>query len=365
MKIFIINTVQTGKNGITNVIFNYLSSMDRDGMTIDFLSLNQPDKLYVDIVEQGGGKVYVLPNRNRIIAYWNGLRQLIKREQYNIIHIHGNSHTTLLELSAAKMAGCDVRIVHAHSTSCKHIVSHRILSSLFNALCTHGLACGKEAGSFMFGTTPFEVMNNGVDTTRFAYNEKQRTNVRKSLKMEDNLILGHVGYFKPLKNQSFIVDILECLYKKNPLYRLILIGDGPLKDEVYQKIVKKGLADVVYMPGNIDNVDNYLNAIDLIVMPSLFEGLPLSLMEQQASGLQCVVSDTITREVDKTGNLLFLPLSLSANEWAENIVSYKDEITREERSRRAVESIRVAGYSIKEEARKLRSYYQNTLKKEA
>lgn len=333
---------------------------------MDYSSLNQPESFYFDIVKNAGGKLHVLPSRTKnLFSYWFGLYQLIKREKYDIVHIHGNSHTVTIELSAAFMAGCGVRMVHAHTTTCKYAMAHKLLSPLFNLLCTHGLACGNDAGHFMFGEKPFVVVNNGVDTEKFAFNLEKKISVRKELGWIDNPIIGHVGYFKEVKNQSFIVDIFDNLYKKKNTYRLILIGDGPLRSQVKKKVLDLGLSDVVCFTGNIDNVNEYLNAIDLIVMPSLFEGLPLSLIEQQASGLQCVVSETITREVDKTGNLLFLPLSQSAKEWAEKIDSYKDEFTREERSLRAVESIRVAGYSIKEEARKLRSYYQSTLKKEA
>lgn len=358
-KILVINTVMTGKNGVTNVIFNYLSSMDRSDVEIDFLSLNSPDKQYIDIVEQGGGKVYVLSNRNKKpLKYWNSLRNLIKREHYKIVHIHGNSHTTVLELSAAKAAGCTLRIVHAHSTSCKHMAVHNLFFPLFNTLFTHGLSCGEDAGGFMYGKKPFTVLKNGVDTIRYSYNKLIRDAIRKQYQMENCLIYGHVGYFKPLKNQKFIVEIFKKLYLSNPQSRLILIGDGPLREEVKKEIVKEGLSNAVLMTGNIDNVSDYLNAMDKIIMPSLFEGVPLSLMEQQANGLQCVVSDTITREVDKTGNLLFLPLSLSAQGWADKIVSFKDNQTRENRSRQAVEAITQAGYNLKEEAKKLELYYK-------
>ena len=330
---------------------------------MDYSSLNQPESYYLDIVEKSGGKVHVLPSRTKhLFSYWYGLYQLIKQEEYNIVHIHGNSHTVSIELSAAYMAGCGVRMVHAHTTTCKYAMAHKLLSPLFNLLCTHRLACGNAAGHFMFGDKPFVVVNNGVDTEKFAFDPDKRTSIRKELGWIDNPIIGHVGYFKEVKNQSFIVDIFNDLYNHDNKYRLILIGDGPLRGQVEQKVLDLGLSDVVCFTGNINNVNEYLSAIDLIVMPSLFEGLPLSLIEQQANGLQCVVSDTVTQEVDKTGNLLFLPLSLSAKEWANKIVAFHDDLSREERSRSAIERICESGYSIQEEANKLANYYNEIIK---
>lgn len=357
MKLLIINTVPTEKNGITNVIFNYLSAIDCEGLVIDILSLNQPNQKYVDMVKQKGGKMYVLPrSKDHITRYWKELRKLIKNNGYDIVHIHGNSHTTFIELSAAYAAGCVVRMIHAHNTMCKHVLVHRILTPLFNMLCTNGLACGKEAGRFMFGYKPFTVINNGVDTDKFAFNTQIREKLRNKMGWTDCKVIGHVGYFTEVKNQSFIVDIFECLYENNPDYRLVLIGDGPMREEIKKKIDSKGLGNKVCMTGNIDNVNEYLNAIDMIVMPSLFEGLPLTLIEQQANGLPCVVADTITREADKTGNIKFLSMNSPVEEWAKAVME-EDGKSRDERSRKAIEDITLAGYNIKEQALKLADFY--------
>ena len=131
IKILLINTVPTEKNGITNVMFNYLRAMNNQGITIDLVSLNKPDDFYMQQIERKGGKVYVIPRLEGVIRYWTSLRKLIRNNQYNIVHIHGNSHTTVLELTAARAAGCVVRLVHAHNTTCAHLVVHRLLTPLF------------------------------------------------------------------------------------------------------------------------------------------------------------------------------------------------------------------------------------------
>ena len=165
-----------------------------------------------------------------------------------------------------------------------------------------------------------------------------------------------MGGFVETKNQRFIVEVFHELYRYDNTYRLLLIGDGPLHQEVKETVKESGLQDVVCMTGNINNVHDYLNAMDLVLMPSLFEGLPLTLVEQQANGLRCVVSDAITTEADKTGNLMFLSLIKTASEWAKRIQDIDIETTkqRQARSQEAVACIRECGYSIQEEARKLK-----------
>lgn len=361
MKVLVINTVPTEKNGITNVIFNYLSAMEAGEATFDFVSLNDPDKYYSEVVRRNQGEVFVIRRSpSNIYEYIIKLIEVIKRNTYDIVHIHGNSHTLVLELLAAKFAGCQIRIVHAHTTQCNSLLLHKVLSPFFDILCTHRLACGEDAGRFMFGTKSFKVMNNGVDTEKYAFNLEKRNKIREQIGWTDNIVIGHIGYFMPLKNQSFIVDVFERLYQQNPNNRLLLIGDGPLRGEVERKLEEKGLRNVSCLTGNIDNVDDYLNAIDVIVMPSLYEGLPLTLIEQQVNGLVCVVSNNITHEVDKTGNLKFLSLDSSIADWAEAVME-EDGQSREDRSRKAVVSITAAGYNIKEQAKKLEDFYNEAL----
>lgn len=365
MRILLINTVPTEQNGITGVIFNYLKAIYAKEITFDLLSLNTPSSQYSDIVEAKGGRVFVLPRLDGTLKYWNELRRLIKKNRYDAVHIHGNSHTVVLELSAAWTAGCVVRMVHSHTTTCSHVVVSRLLTQPFNMLYTHGLACGDAAGRWMFGKRKFTVINNGVNTDLYAFDKTKRDAIRNDNGWTDCKVIGHVGGFVGTKNQKFIVDVFCELYKHDNTYRLLLIGDGALRHEVEVKVNEYGLQNVVCMTGNIDNVCDYLNAMDLVLMPSLFEGLPLTLVEQQANGLRCVVSDVITREADKTGNMIFLPLAMDASKWAERIIAIDMDNTRQRmmRSEKAIERIRECGYSIQEEARKLKEYYIKAIRK--
>lgn len=364
MKILVINTVPTDKNGITNVIFNYLKAMGND-VAFDYVAINNPDAFYVNFLEEKGATLYSLKRKNVLRYIWS-LCKIIKQNKYDAIHVHGNSHTVVLELLAAKLAGCKVRIIHAHSTGCNSVALHKLLAGLFDSLCTDCLACGEEAGKFMFGNKPFKIINNGVDVEKFSFNNKAREAFRVKLALtETDILIGHVGYFMPVKNQSFLVDVFAELAKRDSRYHLVLIGDGAMRTEIEQKVACLGLTNKVTFTGNIDNVSEYLNAIDIVIMPSLYEGLPLTLVEQQANGLRCVVSDAITTEADKTGNMTFLPLKMEAAGWAESIKSIDVDNTeqRKARSHEAIERIRECGYSIQEEARKLKEYYIKAIRK--
>lgn len=362
MKVLVINTVPTEKNGITNVIFNYLAAIKHNTIQMDVLMINDAELSYKNEVVKNGGKAIVIKrSSNSITSYFIKLIRVIRKNKYDAVHIHGNSHTMVLELLAAILGGCKVRITHSHNTTCNSLALHKLLTPLFNSLYTHGLACGKEAGIWQYGNRPFKIINNGVDTNSFAFNSDARMQIRQKLGLtDDQILIGNVGHFwGKVKNQSFVVKIFSELYEKDKRYRLCLIGDGLLRPDIELQVKKSNLKNKVTFTGNINNVSDYLNAIDLIVMPSLFEGLPLTLVEQQANGLQCIVSDTITKEADKTGNLRFISLNAPISEWVQAIENCNCKLGREQRSQKAVDDIAKAGYSIQTEAMKLVDFYKS------
>ena len=208
MKILVINTVPTDKNGITNVIFNYLKAMGND-VAFDYVAINNPDAFYVNFLEEKGATLYSLKRKNVLRYIWS-LCKIIKQNKYDAIHVHGNSHTVVLELLAAKLAGCKVRIIHAHSTGCNSVALHKLLAGLFDCLCTDCLACGESAGKFMFGLKPFEIINNGVDVEKFSFDNKAREVFRIKLALtETDILIGHVGYFmgSPVKVCGLGIDL--------------------------------------------------------------------------------------------------------------------------------------------------------------
>lgn len=361
MRILMVNTVSTSKNGITNVIFNLIRSIDKNQITIDLLAIEKPDQLYINEIEKYGGKVIILHrNIKHIARYVKKLSDVIKIGNYEIVHVHGNSHTIALDLFAAKIAKCKNRIAHSHSTTCSSILMHKVLSPFFNFCCTHRLACGIDAGRWMFGKKNFEVINNGVDTSKYIFDRCNREEIRNLYKLENKVVIGHVGGFYETKNQSFLIDVLNHMDKE--MSCLMLVGDGPLKNKVHNKAVTLGLENNVIFIGETDYVEKYLSAMDCIVMPSLFEGLPLALIEQQTNGLCCIVSDNITEEVNITGNVSFVSLSAPISAWIDKIeCTVRKEIVdnscRQTKSIMAVKCVKKKGYDIYEEAKKLKSIY--------
>lgn len=365
VKLLIIKTTPIGPDGITNVIRNLFCGMDKKDMHTDIVVINEPGSSFRTMFEAAGGSVYVIPrNIKSPLKYINALRRQIKAEKYDLVHAHGNSATLSLEMIAAWLAGCKVRIAHSHNTSCRHKTVHYLLSGLFRCLCTHRLACGEAAGRWMHGKKPFQVVNNGVDTQRFSFQESVRTAIRQQYAIgPQEILIGHVGYFNEVKNQSFLVDILHALTKAGQSYRLMLIGVGEHLEKVKQKAQDLGVQDNVIFLGKTDKVAQILSAFDVYVMPSILEGLPLSLIEAQANGLPCVISTNITNEADKTGNILFLPLQEGANYWAEGIQHLELPENRNKASEQAIEKIKACGYDVDTCAAWLKEYYYKAVGK--
>lgn len=357
MKILIIKLNPFRREGITNVIMNLFSAMDKQDIHMDMAAAHEPGAEYAAAFARHGGEIFVLRRSMRNpVGYVRALAKRIQAGGYDGIHVHGNSATMVLEMLAARLAGCKMRIAHSHNTTCKYMQVHKLMNPLFQHLCTHRLACGEDAGKWLFGSRQFTVIRNGIDTEKFAFHSAARAQIRKAMAVEDDQILiGHVGLFNEAKNQSFLMDILQKLDGK---YRLVLVGDGPLREQVTKKAEACQVADRVTFAGVTDRVGDYLSACDLIVMPSLHEGLPLALIEQQANGLRCLVSDNITREADKTGNLQFLPLTAGAAFWANAIRETVLPENRQEASQLAIESIKKSGYDIFDEAARLKEYYR-------
>lgn len=365
MNILLINTVNTDKNGITNVMLNLLNAIDITNLHFDWIAINNPNQYYKEAIENRGGKIFVIERSYKnIIRYYLSLIQLIKKNNYDAIHIHGNSHLVTLELSAAFIAGCKIRIVHSHTTTCKHPIIHKILTPIFNLLYTHSLACGHDAGIWMYGNRPYLIINNGIDTKKFLFDHVVREQLQNRFSLTGKKILGNVGSLTHAKNQKFLIEVFAHLYSIDNDYRLLILGDGILRASLEQLVTKYKLHHAVTFLGSIDTVNEYLNAIDIIVMPSLYEGLPLTLIEAQDNGLYCIIADTITSEVDKSGNVKFLPLSAGAEEWA-RIISATSINTVDQRIIQSITSkdrIEREGYNIFQEATKLKKYYLDSIK---
>ena len=364
IKCLIVNKSNTSKTGgVAHVIFNLYRTIDKSNIDFDLLATKAVvDEKYRKEIEEHGGNLFVMTcSFKNAFKYVLDLKKRIVANAYDIVHIHGNSHTTVLELLAAKLAGCKVRVVHAHNTKCSDLKLHKAFTGLFNALCNVRLACGEEAGKFMHGNNKFTVINNGIELEKFKYNANSKEELKAKYNLLDKVVIGHIGSFNDAKNQDFLLEVIKEILKTNPNYALVFVGDGERKEIITQKAKEMGIEDSITFVGKTENVAEHLSLFDIFTLPSFFEGLPLVLVEAQASGLYCVVSDCVTVEADKTGNMTFLPINNGGKIWAEEILRRTGAQGREETSADSIESLKGKGYSAKDEAKKLLEIYKTAV----
>ncbi|MBN8210245.1 glycosyltransferase family 1 protein [Bacillus sp. NTK071] len=357
VKILMITTIDFGFNGITNVIMNYFRALDRTDLQMDFVIQNHIRSDLKNEIHSSGSNVYEFRGRNKSpISYVNWLTDLIRENNYEIVHAHGNSCTLALEMYAANKGGARVRIPHSHNSTCKHRVAHRILRRMFNKNYTHGFACGEKAGNWLYEGEKFSVINNGIDVENFMFDTNVRAEYRKKYGLTNKKVIGHIGHFTLQKNHDFLIDIFQQLYKIDKDYRLILLGDGSLRPDIEKKVKSLGLVDVVKFTGATLETSHFMQAMDILVMPSKYEGLPLTLIESQASGLPCYVADTVSKESKITELVEFMSLDLSAEKWAKKINSsilYNRNNNKDQIHKNLVDS----GFSINNNAKILKKLY--------
>lgn len=357
IRVLVINTVRFKLNGISAVIKNYYQAMDKKNIQIDFLAIDAPSEEYRCFFEMNHAKCFVFYKKH-IISYFYKILKLCYNEKYDIVHIHGNSANMAVELLAAFLGGVKNRIAHSHNTSTMHPFMHNVLWPLFSRLCTIRLACGEDAGRWLYRDKNFIVLNNGIQTKSFSFSDTVRMTIREELKVKpDEILLGHVGNFIEQKNHSFLIDVFSEVHSKNAKFKLLLISDGILMPYIINKVHTLGLDDAVVFLGKTEKVSEYLQGMDLFLLPSLHEGLPLVLVEAQAAGLVCMVSDTVTREADLTKSTIYLPIN-SIKLWSTQIDKQKyKKIARNKNSKNNIRKIKENGYDIEENANILRKIY--------
>lgn len=352
--------------GIETMLMNYYRNIDRDDIQFFFLcNKNKPGAYDKEILDLGG-KIFHSPGLNPLKAfkYHKIVKKIIIENHIDIVHTH-NGAFGLQALIAAKSVGVKVRIAHVHGTKIDKNLKLP-LKLLYKTQLKHFAnqfwGCGIDAIKYYFGKNNVEkdnyyIMKNAIDIDKFRYNEEVRTKIRKELGISENeILIGHIGRFMPQKNHVFLIELFNEILKKNKNYKLLLIGDGELQEKIKNKVNELGISKNVIFTGNIPNTYEYYQAMDLFILPSLFEGLPVVGIEAQASGLNCLFSDTITKEVDFTNNVEYLSLKDSLNKWIDKIVEMSSK------GRNIIKNeISDNGYSIRVEVKKLENKYRNLL----
>lgn len=336
---------------------NYYRNINHSKFTIDFASSNKIDPLLLEEISLHNSKYFQLPRRKHLFRYFFAL--LLKCRGYDIIHVHANSATAAIELWAAKLARIHKRIIHIHTSKTEHPLIHKILYPLFKQAYTEKIACSIKAGEWIFDT--FKVLPNAINCSKFIYKANIRDNYRNQLGFKkDDIVIGHIGKFMNAKNHLFLIDIYNEILKIESHSKLLLIGDGYLRNQIESKINRLGLNDKVKLVGMRKDIPELLQAMDIFVFPSLWEGLPLSVLEAQASGLTCILSDTVTTEVALSDEIYYYSLKENATKWANLITKHFHKMcNREIVSNRAIEQITQKGYNIKQSAEKLTKLYES------
>lgn len=284
------------------------------------------------------GKKWVCPkNRHNYIKYYLFWRKFFKGNKFDVIYYNTCDIVSVDMLRFAKKAGIPVRIIHSHNTAIQqefkgvvnliHKFTEKQNRKSLHKYATHFLACSKAAGEWMFGNRKFDVIKNGIELEKYKFCETYRNECRAELGLENGNIIGCVGRLDTQKNPFFSIDVFNHLLNKESNSTLIFIGDGELKTELQNEVISKGLSEKIKFLGARNDVYKWLSAIDCLLMPSFFEGLPFVLVEAQASGLSCLVSSAVSSDANITGLVEYIDLDADKQQWADKLI----ELSKKER----------------------------------
>ena len=319
-------TYKMNTGGAEMFLMNVYRTIDRSKFQFIFLcSGNKKFDLEDEIIELGG-KVIRTPDVKDVgpIKHIRNLKKIIKDEKIDVINAQ-TYYNSMFSMIAGKLSMVKVRIVHSHTTqngfdtSFKKIIYQKISKLIINNLSTKRLACEENAGKSLF-TKKFTVIKNGIVLDKFKFNNPLRIKYRNELKINDSTtVIGHVGRLDKVKNHEFLIDTFNEYRKMNKDSALLLIGDGKLMSELKDKVSKMNITKNVIFLGNQSKANEFYNVMDYFVFPSLYEGLPLTLIEAQTNGLNCLISDSIEKKVKITDSITFYSLNRSAKDWAKKI----------------------------------------------
>lgn len=360
----LVSTLDKG-SGVMNVLMNYNKNVINEGVVFDYLYFNESENSFKDEIISLGGKVIKFDKPTLGSKYKKYLNNIFLKldYKYTTLHIH-EVYLAFMFSPIAKNNNIGNVITHSHTTS----YSDKLLSKIRNRILTHRikhyadyyLSCSIAAGEFLYGKDFLKdpkalVLNNAIDTVKFSYSKQARERLRKEFNLENNYIIGHVGRFNKQKNHNFLIDIFYEAYKKDNNIKLILVGEGPLRRDIEDKVLKLGIKESVSFLGNRDDVTDLLSLFDILLMPSLFEGLPLVGVEAQSAGLPVIFSDKITKEV-VFDNAIVNKLTDKAS-WIESIDNKPIVLNRE----LGKEIMNKNSFDIKMESIKLAKFYKSII----
>lgn len=345
-------------------------------MIVEILKKMDKEKVQIDLLVFDDGQTYPLEkvvkdleiNLYKIDAWiwkpWDYIKQakaldkfFKEHHDYKVVHMHSSSKNFMV-MKIAKKYGINVRIAHSHNIGFQSknkikILVGDIFKKPLKKYATHYFACSTLAGKWLFGNSEVKVIHNAVDYEKFKFNGAKRDELRKELGIENNLVIGNVGRFTTQKNHTFLIDIFNEIHKQNENTSLMLVGIGEKEQEIRDKVIRLGLEKNVKFMGFCNNTNELFWCMDVFLMPSLYEGLPVVGVEAQCTGLPCFVSkDVITDEVKIANNVTFIELEKTAEEWADIILN--SDLERKD----TYQELKNAGYFIEQTVEELEKFYR-------
>ena len=316
--------------GLETMLMNYYRNIDRTRIQFDFLTHRPERDDYDDEIEALGGRIYRAPRLypQNYPAYFAYMKKFFREHpEYQIVHSHIDT-MSYLPLLAAKKAGVPVRIAHSHSTSIDLDFKYPLkqcFRAMLPAVATYRIACGQEAGKFLYRGRDFQLIPNAIMADRYFFNPEIRELKRKELGLKDQFVVGHVGRFCYPKNHEFLLKLFSLLLQQDPDAVLMLVGTGEKESAIQAYVEELHIEDSVRFLGNRSDVNELYQAMDIFVMPSLFEGVPVVGVEAQFAGLPCLFSSRVPKEVAFSDHCAFLELDAGAAAWAEAVLQYQKQ----------------------------------------
>lgn len=344
-----------GYAGVEAVVMNYYRNINRDNVQFDFVTCSQEPERYDDEIEKMGGNIYRLPSRSKKpLLYMKSLYNIIKSNKYHIVHIHQNSASMAIDAFVSRLCQVKTIIGHSHNTRCNVYWQHCLLKPFVNKLVTHRFGCSVEACNWVFGRRDdCLIINNAIDADKFEFNKATREEYRTKLQLSNYKIIGFVGRLHKQKNLYRLIDIFIEVLKINSNFILLIVGDGPEYQELNYFIKKKNLEKNVILLGKRNDINKLMMAMDVFVMPSLYEGMPVVIAEAQASGLPIVISNNIPAP-NLTDKTKIISLKENNRIWANCIL---DSIKINNHRKLSKNMVVKRNYDIKSEAKKLEEFY--------
>lgn len=352
--------------GIETYLYNLYKNADKDKFQFDFTNITENDIVYKDELEKSGCQIFkITPRYKSYKQHINELKNIFLNNDYDYVHYNIMSFSWYEPIVIANKYSKAKIIIHSHCGSIHFLKKNHFRTTLLDKLGKYKtrkipylrVACGKQAGDFMFNGKDFTIFNNGIDLDKFKFNLDNRNKLRKELKInDDTTVYGLVATFLPVKNHNFLIDIFNELLKFNKNAKLILIGEGVLQNEIKDKVEQLKITDKVLFLGKQADVTKLYSVLDVYVMPSLGEGLSISLIEAQINGLKCYTSCDVDNNSNITGNVEFLSLDKSALEWAKYIIN--SDNNRDDNVLNKVPDC----YNAKKSYKEVYMFYQENLK---